>query len=88
MNPLIEFHLRFWLSERIVIRFEFDRSVFPGRGACRGDCRRACRLADVLEDRPYEGASVTKAMIFISAPQYRQVRGKTSNKRAMSVAHR
>ncbi len=52
MNPLIEFHLRFWLSERIVIRFDFNRSVFPGRGACRGACRRPCRLADVLKNRP------------------------------------
>jgi len=27
MNPLIEFHLRFGLSERIVIRFELERRV-------------------------------------------------------------
>ena len=35
-----------------------------------------------------EGVSMTKAMIVMSAPQYRQVRGNCSNSRAMSVAHR
>ena len=35
-----------------------------------------------------EGVSMTKAMIFISAPQYRQVRGKISNRRAMIVGER
>jgi len=35
-----------------------------------------------------EGVSMTKAMIFMSAPQYRQVSGTISNRRAMSVASR
>ena len=49
MNPLIEFHLRLRLGERIVIRLELDRSVVPWRGACG----RVGRLADVLENRPH-----------------------------------
>ena len=53
LDALVEFHLRFRLGERIVIRLELDRSVLPGRCACRGDHRRACRLADVREDRLY-----------------------------------
>ncbi len=48
LYALVEFDLRFWLGERVVVLIDLDRSILPcGRSACRGDRRRACRLADV-----------------------------------------
>ncbi len=86
---LVEDVLGLRLGQGVPVGYGLDGRVVPGgRPAGRADGWCHGGLADVVEDSPHRGGIGDEATMRMSAPQFGQTRGRDSNRRASSMAHR
>ena len=87
-ETLVNLQTGVWLGEEVPVRGRLGRLLPVGRSTGRGDGGGRGGSPLWVRIRSTGAASVTKAMMRLSAPQFGQVSGRDSNSRASRIAQR